>query len=108
MNLLVNFTEALLRPLCLRILLCRAWHILGYFPKGLMSRKNLSELINVLPNQRIIGNPDTSVQGIAYDSRQVVKNFIFVAIKGQHLDGARFVPDAVKKGASVVLVEEAA
>ena len=69
--------------------------------------KKLSELINVLPNQRIIGNPDTSVQGIAYDSRQVVKNFIFVAIKGQHLDGARFVPDAVKKGASAVLVEEA-
>lgn len=67
----------------------------------------LSELINVLPNKRIIGNQDTSVHGIAYDSRQVVKNFIFVAIKGQHLDGARFVPDAVKKGASAVLVEEA-
>jgi len=68
--------------------------------------KKLSEIIKNMPIKSIIGNPDTQIRGIAYDSRQIGKDFVFVAIKGQHLDGNKFIPDAVKSGASVVLVEE--
>ncbi|MBI3399356.1 MAG: UDP-N-acetylmuramoyl-L-alanyl-D-glutamate--2,6-diaminopimelate ligase [Deltaproteobacteria bacterium] len=69
--------------------------------------KKLSELIKDLPDKRIVGNSEIPIQGITYDSRQAGKDFIFAAIKGQHLDGARFIPDVVKKGGSAVLAEEA-
>ncbi|MBI3755409.1 MAG: UDP-N-acetylmuramoyl-L-alanyl-D-glutamate--2,6-diaminopimelate ligase, partial [Deltaproteobacteria bacterium] len=66
----------------------------------------LSELIKDLPNKRIVGNPETPIQGIAYDSRQVDKDFLFAAIKGQHLDGHQFITDAINHGASAILAEK--
>ena len=66
----------------------------------------LSELIRNLPTKRIVGNPDIPIQGIAYDSRRVSKDFLFAAIRGQHLDGSRFIPDAIKHGVSAILAEE--
>ncbi|MBI5875385.1 MAG: UDP-N-acetylmuramoyl-L-alanyl-D-glutamate--2,6-diaminopimelate ligase [Deltaproteobacteria bacterium] len=67
---------------------------------------SLSELIKDLPNKRIVGNPETPIQGIAYDSRQVDKGFLFAAIRGQHLDGHQFITDAINRGASAVLAEK--
>jgi len=66
----------------------------------------LSELIKYLPNKQIMGNLEIPIQGITYDSRMVSKDFLFAAIKGQHLDGSRFIPDAIKHGMSAILAEE--
>jgi UDP-N-acetylmuramoyl-L-alanyl-D-glutamate--2,6-diaminopimelate ligase len=46
------------------------------------------------------------IEGIAYDSRQVKKNFLFVVLRGQHADGARFVDDALRRGAVAVVSEQ--
>ena len=43
------------------------------------------------------------VTAIAYDSRQVEHGAIFVAVRGQHFDGVRFAPDAVTRGAALVV-----
>lgn len=43
--------------------------------------------------------------GITADSRQVKKNFIFVAVKGKTVDGAKYIPEAIKNGASVIVSE---
>ncbi|MBI5327918.1 MAG: UDP-N-acetylmuramoyl-L-alanyl-D-glutamate--2,6-diaminopimelate ligase [Deltaproteobacteria bacterium] len=61
-----------------------------------------------MPSKRIVGNPEIPIEGIAYDSRQVGKDFLFAAIKGVHLDGAHFIHDAVKHGAAAILAEKAA
>lgn len=37
--------------------------------------------------------------GITTDSREVKKNFIFVAVKGLNVDGHDFIPDAIERGA---------
>ena len=66
----------------------------------------LSELIKYLPNKQIMGNLEIPIQGITYDSRRVSKDFLFAAIRGQHLDGSRFIPDAIKHGVSAILAEE--
>ena len=50
------------------------------------------------------GAGNLEVAGIAADSRLVQKGFLFVAIAGAKADGARFIPDAVSKGAVAVLV----
>lgn len=49
---------------------------------------------------------DLEIAGIAQDSRDVGKNFLFVAISGNQLDGRRFIPEAIRRGASVVVVEK--
>jgi UDP-N-acetylmuramyl tripeptide synthase len=45
------------------------------------------------------------VRGVTHDSRAVVRDGLFVAIPGAHVDGHDFADAAVRAGASVVLVE---
>ncbi len=48
---------------------------------------------------------DRDVAGIAYDSRQVTPGSLFVAVRGFHSDGHRFIPQAVERGAAAVVAE---
>lgn len=48
---------------------------------------------------------DLEVSGLAYDSRKVIENGLFVAISGNKQDGHRFIEQAILKGARVVVVE---
>ena len=50
----------------------------------------------------------TAVSAVAYDSRAVTANALFVALKGQKADGAAYVKDAVGRGAGAVVSEDAA
>lgn len=49
---------------------------------------------------------ETEVCDIAYDSRKVKKNSLFVAIKGEKSDGHAFINKALEQGASVIVGEE--
>lgn len=66
----------------------------------------LQELLKVLQaeNGPIIDNPD--ILGLAYHSRKVEEQFLFVAIKGYKTDGHRYMEDAINRGAIVAVVEE--
>ena len=46
------------------------------------------------------------ITGISYDSRKVSRGNVFVAIRGEHYDGHDFIPDAMKRGASVIIHEK--
>ncbi len=46
---------------------------------------------------------DQLVTAIAHDSRDVARGTIFVAVRGQRFDGARFAPDAATRGAVLVV-----
>jgi UDP-N-acetylmuramoyl-tripeptide--D-alanyl-D-alanine ligase len=55
---------------------------------------------------RLIGPTSvTSFASAAVDSRHVIPGCCFVALRGERTDGHRFVAEAVRGGASVVLVE---
>tara|TARA_B100000579_G_scaffold58262_1_gene41817 strand:+ start:2892 stop:5735 length:2844 start_codon:yes stop_codon:yes gene_type:complete len=43
--------------------------------------------------------------GIAFDSNLVKKNYIFFAIKGNNIDGNKFIKDAIKKGSKIIISE---
>ncbi len=43
------------------------------------------------------------ISGISTNSKEVKKNFIFFAIKGNTLNGEKFIKDAISRGASVVI-----
>lgn len=51
------------------------------------------------------GGLDTEISGIAYDSRKVVEDTLFIAVRGESLDGHDFIQDAIQKGAAVVVGE---
>ena len=60
----------------------------------------LSELAAAIGGTAAGGDPD--VTGIEFDSRRVRAGDLFVAIPGARADGARFIADAVQRGAVAV------
>jgi len=42
---------------------------------------------------------------ISFDSKQIKKNYIFFAIKGNNIDGNNFIPIAIKKGSKIIVTE---
>jgi len=55
----------------------------------------------------LIGNSDLEVSGCIIDSRQAQGGEIFFALPGEHVDGYDFMEAAWKKGAVLVIAEEA-
>lgn len=49
---------------------------------------------------------EIDVQHIRYDSRKVERNDLFAAIRGTDYDGHKFIDEAVKRGAKVVVVDD--
>lgn len=56
---------------------------------------------------KIQGDTTIEITGIAYDSRKVEEGNVFVCIKGYKTDGHQYIADALKKGASALIVEDA-
>ncbi len=72
--------------------------------------KTLGELEHHLSGLARAAGPaaaSTSVSGITHDSRRVRPGYLFVALRGQHTDGHRYVDAAVAAGAAAVIVQEA-
>src|SRR5436309_362930 len=70
-----------------------------------MAGAAMSELLAALPEKRVIGEPPRSVSSIAGDSRKVEPGACFVAVPGFKQDGRRFIPDAIRRGAAIVVTE---
>jgi UDP-N-acetylmuramoyl-L-alanyl-D-glutamate--2,6-diaminopimelate ligase len=68
-------------------------------------------LRSLLRNVEIEGDVETrdlEITGIAYDSRRVTANDLFVALVGTKTDGNRFIEQAKARGAAVILSEASA
>src|SRR6476646_5223388 len=65
----------------------------------------LKTLAAALPVRQVIGTLDRSVESIAYDSRRVQRNGLFVAPRGEKADGHDFIGQAIEKGATAVVAE---
>jgi len=65
----------------------------------------LKTLLAAIPVRQIIGTLDRPVESIAYDSRRVQRNALFVAMRGEKVDGHKFIGQAVEKGASVIVAD---
>ncbi len=65
-----------------------------------LDRARITLILGVEPPPDVGG-----VSGATYDSRSVEPGFAFVAVPGFKRDGAQFVPDALRRGASLVVAE---
>lgn len=59
-----------------------------------------------LPEARVEGDTGREITSIEIDSRSVVPGALFVALRGTHTDGHRYVSQAIANGARAVVVEE--
>jgi len=67
----------------------------------------VSELLAALPVKTVVGAPPFSVASITDDSRRVEPGACFVAMSGLRQDARRFVPEAVRRGATLIVTEGA-
>jgi UDP-N-acetylmuramoyl-L-alanyl-D-glutamate--2,6-diaminopimelate ligase len=72
-----------------------------------MKLKELADALPAASKPEIIGDASTSIESLAYDSRQIFPGVAFVCLKGERADGHAFIADAVKRGAVALVVNHA-
>ena len=68
----------------------------------------LSQLLRNVPHTSNQTLQDIEIRGLAYDSRKVGPDYLFVAIKGEKTDGNLFTHQALERGAAAILSESGA
>lgn len=68
--------------------------------------KLLKDILYKVSMDGVIGSTSTSVNSIAFDSRKVERNGLFIAIKGEISDGHDFIEMAIEKGANSIIYEK--
>jgi UDP-N-acetylmuramoyl-L-alanyl-D-glutamate--2,6-diaminopimelate ligase len=66
----------------------------------------LRDLVRGVNNRQIHGQMSVEIEGIAYNSTNVGKGFLFVAMKGQEVDGHDYIGEAIERGARAVVLED--
>ena len=66
----------------------------------------LKKILLGLEGLKVKGNLDIDISGIKNNSRNVTTNDVFVAIKGFDDDGHKYIDEAIKNGAKVIIAEE--
>ena len=66
----------------------------------------LNQLVSGLDIIEVKGDMEREISGVQIDSRQVDKNYLFVAVRGTAADGHNYIGKAIENGASAVLCEE--
>jgi UDP-N-acetylmuramoyl-L-alanyl-D-glutamate--2,6-diaminopimelate ligase len=67
----------------------------------------LTELMDGEDGNVVLSPPgDPEIRGLASDSRNVESGYLFAALPGARTDGRRFIDDAVRRGAVVILTDD--
>lgn len=66
----------------------------------------LQYLLEDFEDKEVIGNSDVKINKIEYDSKKIESGDLFVAISGLKEDGHDYIEEAIKKGASSIVVKE--
>ncbi|WP_442795190.1 UDP-N-acetylmuramoyl-L-alanyl-D-glutamate--2,6-diaminopimelate ligase [Pelobium manganitolerans] len=65
----------------------------------------LRDILYGVALEQVIGSTDVEVNALAFDSRKVTEQSLFVAIKGTVADGHAFIAKAAEQGAKVIVCE---
>jgi UDP-N-acetylmuramoyl-tripeptide--D-alanyl-D-alanine ligase len=70
----------------------------------MMFKKSLNQVAEMISiNNDITLYSDVIVEGVTIDSRKIEKGNLFVAFKGERVDGHKYVEDAIARGAAAAL-----
>ncbi|MEQ9405071.1 MAG: UDP-N-acetylmuramoyl-L-alanyl-D-glutamate--2,6-diaminopimelate ligase [Cyclobacteriaceae bacterium] len=65
----------------------------------------LKDILYGISLQSLTGDREISVSSVAFDSRKVEKDALFVAVKGLTVDGHDYIDQAIKNGAQAIVCE---
>lgn len=65
----------------------------------------LTELLNVMEIEEMVGPDGLAISALCCDSRQLEPGGLFFALPGVKLDGLHYVPEALAKGAAAIVAE---
>jgi UDP-N-acetylmuramoyl-L-alanyl-D-glutamate--2,6-diaminopimelate ligase len=69
--------------------------------------KNISDILKYIQPIEIVGEiPSYHINKIYIDSKQVMPNSLFIAVKGTNVDGHNYIEDAIKNGAKFIVCEQ--
>lgn len=72
-----------------------------------MEKISIKEILEVTSGELLSGNTDQFIRSVCVDTRKINKeDCLFVALKGQKVDGHKFIKTAFELGATACLVEE--
>ena len=64
----------------------------------------VNEIVEATKGQLVKGNQNFQIRSISIDSRSIKKGDLFIAIRGDNFDGHDFIGNAVKNGASGIIL----
>ena len=67
----------------------------------------LRALVSKLSRATVAGTLDVELSSVTDDSRLVAPGVLFIAVRGEGVDGHRFIPNALAAGAPVIMAETA-
>jgi UDP-N-acetylmuramoyl-L-alanyl-D-glutamate--2,6-diaminopimelate ligase len=67
--------------------------------------RSLADLAAALPGATLLGDGETVITDIQFDSRLLTPGALFVALRGGYVDGHDFLGPAIERGAAAVLVD---
>ncbi|MFT5875483.1 MAG: UDP-N-acetylmuramoyl-L-alanyl-D-glutamate--2,6-diaminopimelate ligase, partial [Clostridium sp.] len=65
----------------------------------------IKDLLNEIPYEVIQGTDDINIPNISWDSRSLSPNSLFICVKNKNVDRHSFAHDAIKGGATALLLE---
>lgn len=66
----------------------------------------LEKLLDKIEYTLVKGSLEVEIKDIAYDSRMVEDNYVFISIVGSNVDGHDYIDNAIELGASVIIVSK--
>ena len=68
--------------------------------------KELKEIVYGASIEELIGDPSVKIASLESDSRKIKRNALFVSIPGHTVDGHKYIPKAIQKGAIAILCQK--
>ena len=65
--------------------------------------KLLKDILYKVEIQSVIGNTDIEINKIEFNSKKIIQNDLFIAIKGYKSDGNSFISNAISNGANAII-----
>jgi UDP-N-acetylmuramoyl-L-alanyl-D-glutamate--2,6-diaminopimelate ligase len=78
---------------------------IGWASVAVLPSRTLADVIADLPEVDLRGPSDVRVAGLCYRSSDATDNALFFCVPGSKLDGHDFAADAVRRGASALIVD---
>lgn len=66
----------------------------------------IEKVLKGIEYELVKGNISDEIKDIAYDSRNVLEGYLYVAIVGSESNGHDYIDDAIKKGAKAIIISE--